>query len=162
MQIGWAKIDEGQGEIPAKQRAANVGRGRVTMAGVGRFQRRGPLLGQHRLIHGGAQHQRVRRHQPPRVDVAWCHFLQEALSHWSRSGHDHWPCLHHSRRRYLVVLCCLATCVHTMLSRNLRVCYILIFLLKSIFLTIYMSDPTFTAPHVHYFMIRTIESTNIQ
>lgn len=69
-EIGGAKIEEGQGEVPTKQCVTNVGRGRVTVVGMGRFQRRRSILSQHRLFHGGAQHQYLRCHQPPRVDMA--------------------------------------------------------------------------------------------
>lgn len=68
--IGGTKIEEGQREIPTEQCDTNVGRGGATMDGMGRFQRRRSVRGQHRLVDGGAQHQHMRRHQPPRVDVA--------------------------------------------------------------------------------------------
>ena len=102
--LGGAKTKERQREISTKQRVTDVGRSRTTMARVGRFQRRRSLLSQHRLFNGSDQHQHQRRHQPPCVDMARCHFLQEAFGYWSRSGNDHWPCLHHSWRWYVVLL----------------------------------------------------------
>lgn len=98
---GGAKIEEGQRKVPAKQCVTDVGRCWAAMVGMGGVQRRRSLCGKHGLIDGCAEHQRLRRHQPPRMDVVGRYFLQEALSYWSRSGHDNWPCLHHSRSWYV-------------------------------------------------------------
>lgn len=96
---GGAPIDQGQGEVPTEQRAADAGGGGAAVDGLGGVQRRRPLHGQHRLLHGRPQHQHLRRHQPPRLDLARRHLLQETVRHRRRPGHDHRPRLHHPRRR---------------------------------------------------------------
>lgn len=90
-----------QGEISPKQRVVDAGGGGAAVDGVGGVQRRRPLQRQHRLLHSGAQHQHLRRHQPPRLDLARRHLLQKTLRHRCCSGHDHRPCLHHSRCRLI-------------------------------------------------------------
>ncbi|WOL03549.1 hypothetical protein Cni_G12269 [Canna indica] len=98
--LGRAEVDDGQGEVPAEQRATDADGSGAAVDGVGGVQRRRPLLRQHRLVAGGAQHQHLRRHQPACVDLPRRHLLQEAVRHRSRAGHDHRPRLHHSRRRF--------------------------------------------------------------
>ena len=53
---GRTEGEEGQGEISTKQRTADIGRSRVAVDGMGRFQRRISLLGQLNLLHGCRQH----------------------------------------------------------------------------------------------------------
>jgi len=98
--VGWSEVNPRQGEVPTKQCVADVNRRRAAVDGVGWIQRRRPLLRQHRLLARRTQHQHLRRHQPPRLDLPRRHLLQEAFGHWRRSGHDHRPRLHHPWGRY--------------------------------------------------------------
>lgn len=99
MDSGGSQDENRQREIPAEQRVANAGGGGAAVDGVGGVQRRRPLQRQHRLLHGGAEHQHLRGHQPPRLDLARRHLLQQTLRHRRRPGHDYRPRLHHSRCR---------------------------------------------------------------
>ncbi|URE47044.1 ammonium transporter 3 member [Musa troglodytarum] len=97
--VGRAEDSERQREVPAEQRVASASRGGPSVDGVGGVQRRGALRRQHRRVHGGAQHARMRCDEPPHVDDARRGLLQEAVSYRRRARDDDRPRLHHTRRR---------------------------------------------------------------
>ena len=101
---GWAKAEKRQGKVPSEQRTPHACGRRAAVDGVVGFQRRCALRCQHRRLHSGAQHQRLRRHEPPRVDIARRSVLREAVGDWRRSRNDDRACLHHSRSRYTLII----------------------------------------------------------
>lgn len=99
-QSGWAKAKKRQGKVPSKQRTPNACGGGAAVDGVVGFQRRRALRSQHRRLDSSAKHQRLRRHEPPRVDVARRDLLRQTVGDRRRSGNDDRTCLHHPGSRY--------------------------------------------------------------
>ena len=102
MGAGGTKGKQGQAKVPTKQHPADAGWGRTTMDGLDRLQRRRSLRRQRRRVPRRPQHARVHRHEPADVAVPRYRLLREAIGDWCHSGHDHWPCVHHSCRRYVI------------------------------------------------------------
>ena len=96
---GGPEAEERPGALLPEQHPADDRRRRAAVDGLGRLQRRRALRRQHRGVRGRAQHQRLRRHQPPHLDLPRRHLLQQAVRHRRRPGHDDGPRLHHPRSR---------------------------------------------------------------
>jgi hypothetical protein len=104
MITGWAQTLARQTTFSTKQHNSHVGRCRVSVVGMDRFQRWISIFSEWDCISGHSQHPSLHCHQPLGVGFHGHDRVQEKLCNWCSPGNDHWPRLHHTGSRLALKL----------------------------------------------------------